>query len=388
MTSHHLSPLQNDNRVVEMDIIRGFALFGVLLVNMTMIDATMYSYVSSAFDLINPVARFSALMIHLFAVGKFYTLFSILFGLGFYYFMNKSDGTLVSGHLFKRRLFALFCFGILHLVFVWYGDILHVYAITGAILLTSRNRRSQSLLITAILLFLLSTAMFAWLQGNGGTQLDMSNVVQEAENAYTQTSYMGMLKYRMTHELPMIAFNFLVVLPKILALFMFGYFIGKRRLFATLDDNLTLIKRVWRISGSVALICGLGYTLITGGFISEQLEGLAVVFDEVLTLSGAIFYATTLILLYRNAKFRKIVAPLRYSGKMALTNYLIQTICFTTLIYGYGAGLYGKIPYWAYFPIAVIFYIIQIGLSKWWLTHHKFGPMEKIWRQFTYWQSH
>lgn len=383
----YLSPLQNENRIVEIDIIRGFALFGVLLVNMTMIDATMYSYVSSAFDFSDPLTRISALMIHLFAVGKFYTLFSILFGLGFYYFMNKTDGTSVPNHLFKRRLFALFCFGILHLVFVWYGDILHVYAITGFVLLNSRNRSSQSLLKTSILLFVLSTAIFAMFQGSGGSQIDRHMVMQEAENAYTQSSYIGMLTYRLISELPSIAFNFLAVLPKILSLFMFGYFIGKSRIFASLDENLIRIKTTWRISGVVALLCGMGYTLITSGLAFENFEVMAVIFDEVLTISGALFYGTSLILLYRHAVFKKIVAPLRYSGKMALTNYLLQTICFTTLMYGYGAGLHGKMPYWAYFPIAFVFYVVQIGFSKWWLSYHKFGPMEWVWRRFTYWQS-
>lgn len=368
--------LQNKNRIIEMDIIRGFALFGVLLVNMTMIDATMYSYESPN------------LWIHLFAVGKFYTLFSMLFGLGFFYFMNKPDGTLVAGHLFKRRLIALFFFGLLHLVFVWYGDILHVYAITGAVLLNSRNRSVKALLKTSIFLFILSTVMFAWFRSSGGTQADMTIVMQDAEIAYTQTSYFSMLYYRVTHELPMIAFNFIAVLPKILSLFMFGYYIGKRQIFSALEENLPLIRRTWRFSGLIAMGCGLGYTLITGEFLALRLEMLAVVLDELLTISGALFYATSLILLYQSTRFRKLVSPLQFSGKMALTNYLVQTICFTSLFYGYGVGLYGKIPNWAYFPIAVTFYLIQISLSKWWLSHHTFGPMEKVWRKFTYSQSH
>lgn len=358
-----------------MDIIRGFALFGVLLVNMTMIDATMYSYESPS------------LLIHLFAVGKFYTLFSMLFGLGFFYFLNKPDGTLVAEHLFKRRLVALFFFGLLHLIFVWYGDILHVYAITGAVLLNNRNRSVKALLKTSILLFVLSTVMFAWFRSSGGTQVDMSSVMQDAETAYTQSSYFSMLRYRLTHELQMIAFNFVAVLPKILSLFLFGYYIGKRQIFSALEINLPLIRRTWRLSGIVALICGLGYTVTTGDFIDLRLDMLAVVFDEILTIGGALFYATSLILLYQSARFKSIVSPFQFSGKMALTNYLVQTICFTTLFYGYGAGLYGKIPNWAYFPIAVTFYLIQIGLSKWWLSHHAFGPMEKVWRKFTYSQN-
>jgi uncharacterized protein len=196
-----------------------------------------------------------------------------------------------------------------------------------------------------------------------------------------------MIFYRLTHELPLIAFNFIAVLPKILSLFMFGYYIGKRQILSSLEDHLSLIRRTWRLSGVFALVCGLGYTLIMGEYIALRLEMLAVLFDELLTLSGAFFYATSLILLYQSARFKKIVSPLQFPGKMALTNYLIQTICFTTLFYGYGAGLYGKIPDWAYFPLTITFYLIQICISKWWLSHHAFGPMEKVWRKFTYSQS-
>ncbi len=385
MRAHNLSPLQNENRVVEIDIIRGFALFGVLLVNLTMIDATMYSYVPSAFEYSDPLTRFSALLIHLFAVGKFYSLFSMLFGLGFFYFMNKTDGSPISGRLYVRRLIALFFFGILHLVCVWYGDILHVYAITGFVLLRNRNRSSESLLKISILLFLLSTAIFVMFQADGGnSQNGMFTALQKAEIAYTQTSYIGMLTYRLTNELPMIAFNFLAVLPKILSLFMFGYYIGKSRMFVSIDSNLEHIKFIWRISGAVALLSAVGYSVLT---INETFIAGAVVFDELLTISGALFYATSLIILYQNPVFKKVISPLKYSGKMALSNYLMQTICFTTLIYGYGAGLFGKIPYWAYFPIATLFYMGQIVISKWWLAHHKFGPMEYVWRRFTYSQS-
>ena len=381
------TPISKKNRIEQMDVIRGFALFGVLLVNLTMIDATMYTYSSSFNDTSGVFNQISAWMIHIFASGKFYTLFSILFGLGFYFFMNKNDGTFVENKLFARRLIALFFFGLLHVVFVWYGDILHVYAVTGAILLANRNKSPEKLLKTGIILFLLSTAIFVLASSMNGSQETFNPIVDEATIAYTQTSYLEMVVYRMTNEIPNLVLNLVFVIPKILSLFLFGYYIGKREIFKNLDENQLLIHRVWIRSLIVSVLCIIGYTLYDSPLIDANMQFISVLFDEVLTLSGALFYATTLIKIYKNDGGKRLLTPLRYSGQMALTNYLTQTIFFTTLINGYGFGLFGKIPQAGYFPIALSFYMLQCLFSVWWMNRYRFGPMEKVWRIFTYGQN-
>ena len=136
-------PIEKKKRVEQIDVIRGFALMGVLLVNMTMIDGTLFSSVDPGLEGINLIFQKA---IHFFAVGKFYTLFSMLFGLGFYYFMKKDEGERIGKKLYKRRLMALFCFGLLHLIFVWHGDILHVYALVGICLMLNTNTSSAKLL--------------------------------------------------------------------------------------------------------------------------------------------------------------------------------------------------------------------------------------------------
>jgi len=382
------TPTLKKNRIQQMDVIRGFALFGVLLVNMTMIDATMFSYSSSYLDSLGILNQFSAWMIHVFASGKFYTLFSMLFGLGFYFFMNKSDGTIVENKFFKRRLLALLFFGILHLIFVWYGDILHVYAITGALLLANKNKSPKQLLRTAAILFILSTAIFMLASGANSDVQDFNPVVDEAIAAYTQQSYFEMISYRLSYEIPNVLMNLIFVIPKILALFLLGYYVGKKEIFKNLDANRTLIHQVWVWGLVISVICGFGYTVSEYGMLGGSGPYLSVLFDEVLTLSGALFYATSLIKIYEKKWGAWLLTPLKHSGQMALTNYLTQTIFFTTLIYGYGFGWFGNIPQWAFFPIAVSFYAIQCAFSMWFMKRYTFGPVEKIWRGITYWKSH
>ncbi|ACB84336.1 DUF418 domain-containing protein [Natranaerobius thermophilus] len=149
MSAH--TPISEKNRISEIDIIRGVALFGVLLVNVVAFNFTLPAHLQGVTPLTNPlhlgsaIDRLSAVFIQLFAEGKFYTIFSFLFGLGFYIFISRAEEKgLDSRKLFKRRMLALLGFGILHLILVWYGDILHVYALGGFLLVLFRNKSERS----------------------------------------------------------------------------------------------------------------------------------------------------------------------------------------------------------------------------------------------------
>ena len=404
-----ISPVTVKNRVVQMDIIRGFALFGVLLVNITMIDATIFSYLSSPFQIEGTLNQLFAWLIHVLAVGKFYTMFSILFGLGFYFFMNKSNDTVVPPSLFLRRLGVLLLFGAFHLIFVWHGDILHTYAITGVLLLLYRNKDEKRILKTGLILFTVMTLFLALLsmpvaqeseisktdeQNSQNSKDEFSNLMQseleysESIYYYQQPSYQQMLQYRVKSEVPLVLMNLILIVPKILSLFLIGYYIGKRRLFHKLEENKTFIHKVWIHSLWCSILCIVLYTGIEGEYFFVDKRFLGSLADEISTLTLALFYITSLIKLYETKLGKKVIKPLRYTGQMALTNYLIQTIFFTTLVCGYGFNLFGKIEYWMYLPMAILFYSLQILLSKLWLSQFSQGPMEKLWRFITYWKTH
>lgn len=376
-------PIEKKKRVEQIDVIRGFALMGVLLVNMTMIDGTLYSSADPGLEGINLIFQKA---IHFFAVGKFYTLFSMLFGLGFYYFMKKDEGELIGKKLYKRRLMALFCFGLLHLMFVWHGDILHVYALVGIFLMLNTNTSSAKLLKRAIFLFILSTVMMVLLQsGSGGDAFAYDDIIKETTEVYTEGRYFEVVAFRVTQELPLIAMNFLFVLPKILCLFLLGYAVGKVQLFDHLEEHHKGVKRVWLTTGILFVLIGL---LLQINALHLLKINIIVLLDEVSTVVGALFYATSLILLYRTKIGKRLLTPLKYAGQMALTNYLVQTVVMTFFFYGYGFGQFEKLPYWTYIPMMLTLYGAQLVVSTLWMTRHRFGPMEKLWRTLTYGRSH
>jgi len=385
-------------RFEELDILRGFALFGVLLVNLTMMHTSQTGFSVSGMGL-EGINELSALGIELFFQGKFYTIFSILFGLGFYLFMNrKKDSKALANPLdmkpfFIRRMLVLLAFGILHMVLVWHGDILHTYAIIGLILLWRRNKTDESLLRGALIWLLIA----AFISGVLNAMIEVpvlhhamvtSEMVPYADGIYSQGSYMELLRYRVGREMQNSLVNLIFILPKILGLFYVGFYLGRKQLFQNLTGYREIIKKAFRYSAALSAVMILSLLFFrpyTGGEVPYYsfafLEGL---FEELLTLSGSAFYMSGLLLLLGLSTWKKIFNPLKYMGKMALTNYLAQTIFWSVIFNGYGFGLYGKLSYWSFFPLALGFFILQILLSKWWLSRRSTGPMEALWRKLTY----
>lgn len=342
------------NRIHEIDIIRGFALFGVLLVNLTMIDATLYGNSRTPFA------------IELFAQGKFYTIFAFLFGLGFHFF---SKGNFA----FKRRLWVLLIFGILHLVLVWYGDILHLYAITGFILIKSHHHSDKKLKRRVIGLFILSLMMYGFFAVDVPESSMVVEQIHQGEVVLSTGTYGQVILYRLTHEIPIVFVNLFFTLPKILLLFYLGVLVGRHGFFETIESQRPLIVKWNYMSG------GLFGILILGIFVFKTANRpvIEALLQELSTYVGSLFYLTTLI------RFSQIkgIRWLENAGKMALTNYLTQTIFWTLFFYGYGGGWFGVVSPKFYFPATVIFFCGQVVFSTWWIHKFKTGPMERLWRR-------
>lgn len=377
-----IQPTQVKTRLLEPDVIRGFALFGVLLVNLTMMNATIGGSVP-AYNTLSGVDACVSFFIHYFAQAKFYTIFAFLFGFGFYLFCDK-PAALRPDHYFKRRMYALLLFGIMHLVFVWSGDILHTYAICGFVLLSKAQKENFDPLKSGIRLILISILLMTVLTALTSlstTTMDMSM----GTIAYSKFSYLEMVKYRFKNELPYILLNLPFVMIRILGLFYLGFWVAKKRLFNHVEEHIVSIKKLFINSGGLFFLSIAIEHLLTGDspmhFALEIIKAFA---NEMGSILGAMFYVTGLLLLLSKPFTKKLVSPLRYTGRMALTHYLTQTLCFTTLYNGYGGGLFGKIPVYSYLPIAIGFYLLQLLLSKLWLKNHTFGPMEKMWRKLTY----
>ena len=367
-----------NKRLSELDAVRGFALFGVLLVNLTMVVSVMSGGIVSPFSHDDLLNRFSALLINVFAEGKFYTLFAILFGASFKLFIDqKSNGP----SLFKRRLFVLFIIGIAHLIFVWYGDILHVYAVTGAVLLANHLQSKERKLKVGIAIFVFSTLLFAWANSASQTYTDTSATTNAALVVFTQGTYLEVVKYRMKMELPNLIFNLPFVFTRIYGLFIFGTLLIEYAVLDNLRTHANLRTKLWQYTLAASAVLASIKLVLESIAASPFLTHFV---SEWLTLSLALFYGLSILRLYYRG-YRMMW--LQCMGRMALTHYLVQTVCFTTLYYGYGGGFYEKLPFYATIPLALSIYVLQGMVGYLWLKRFKQGPVEFVWRTFTYAKS-
>ncbi|MDC2865699.1 DUF418 domain-containing protein [Bacillus sp. BP-3] len=377
-----MNSISQNERIHSIDMIRGIAILGIFLVNwptLAGIESRDLTTVYEGFD------RYIRLFYDLFVQTKFYTIFSFLFGLGFYIFMKRAEGK--TNHpklLFIRRLLILFLFGFLHYVLLWDGDILHNYAISGLVLLLFYKRQPKTLLIWSLVLlsiwelFVLMLNLVALNMTPGALDALSAPVVPLLDwNLQVQDRFTTFYSEEISGSL--------IMLPETVGLFLLGLYAGKKEMFRRVNEIDTKLKK-WQIITFLA-------TLPTWGIIITYftMNELYVPFSMIsfITLSGKtlfIFYIFTLMRLLQHAKWQKVFRPFQYVGRMALTNYISQTIV-TLFVFGLLFKMNITFPLWGGILFCISFYIIQIFISRWWLSRYQYGPLEYIWRLGTYGKS-
>ncbi|WP_257347585.1 DUF418 domain-containing protein [Pseudalkalibacillus decolorationis] len=390
-----LAPITTNERIESLDIIRGFALLGIFLVNMPAFFAPALKYdlygLTPEYDGIDQWVR---LIFDLFVQAKFYPMFSFLFGLGFYIFLTRAEqNTERPKLLFGLRLLILLLFGLLHLVLFWYGDILHTYAISGFFLLFFYKRKAKTVLIWALALISLFYVFMAsplllpeslLERSNEWNQSVGSEKVEEAVQIYKHKTYMELISYRYTNEVVPILENIPYSIPHILGLFLLGLYIGKKGILANPSQHKRFIRLTWMISGLIAIPFSIWLAAI-------QLDTLNygayhdIVSLFVLTVGGPFltsFYVFSFVLLLQNGRWRKVLDPIGTTGRMALTNYLAQTVITLVIILGF--ELYNELSITTGLLLTLVIYGLQVVFSVFWLKHFRFGPLEWVWRSLTY----
>ena len=183
---------------------------------------------------------------------------------------------------------------------------------------------------------------------------------------------------------PFMAFN-------VLAMMLLGLYAGARRIFDDIPHHLPFIRKLWIWGLIVGVIGNLVY-VIAGQAANRSDPSPQLILALVGQTFGApalsLFYMTSLVLLTQTVTWERRLRPLASVGRMAISNYLLQTLICTTLFYGYGFGLYGQVGAATGVLLTIAIYALQIPLSVWWLRHFRFGPVEWLWRSLTYgeWQ--
>jgi uncharacterized protein len=399
MTLHEKTviPVQPNERVETIDILRGFALFGILLVNMMYFAWPVYTEVMGT-PWTQPLDKAASWFVSFFAAGKFFTLFSFLFGLGLALQMQRAEAKgIATVPLYVRRLLVLLLMGVAHVVLLWWGDILTYYAILGFILLLFRNTKPRRLLVGAfvslLIPLLLNMGFTSLLMLSDSSQFASTQEIEaqyravyaQAITTYQNGSFAAMTEQRIQDYLfALLGQVFNGSLFIVLAMFLLGLYVGKQRLLHNAKEHLTLFRKTFVWTG----LMGLAGTILEALFLST-VSVLEPTFLGLLGLTGytvgapalSLCYASGLVLLAQRVKQLNVLAPL---GRTALSNYLLQSILCTTLFYGYGFNLYGKVGSLLGIVITVVIFALQIPLSHGWLRYFRFGPAEWLWRTLTY----
>jgi len=388
-------------RMQILDVLRGFALAGILIINAMSILAVKGSTPAFTID-IPSIDRLLQDAILFFVESKFFTLFSLLFGIGFAIQIQSAErqGTAFIPRI-SRRMIGLLVFGLLHIALLWDGDILVIYAITGSILIAFRTCSNRTirrwviglLAVPGVLVFVVfCTTLVVRLTEAGAealSQSDQSLAQEFANTAATQklveSGFFEATSVRVQSYMDLLPL-LLSRIPTVLAMFLIGLYLGRSNFIRELPQKSELLKRIrfWGLSLGFSLML---LIVLATKFLPATSALVAIIEDQY--LAGPILclgYAAAMTLAYLRNPNRKLFIGFATVGRMALTNYLTQSLILTGLAYGWGFGLAMQLSGPQVLLISVVLFVTQILVSRLWLSKFGFGPLEWIWRCITYWR--
>jgi uncharacterized protein len=397
------TPVPSGERIAALDVLRGLALLGIFIMNM---PGFSHSPFAAPVPEASAAERLVAALRETLFAGKFNLLFGLLFGIGFALQMARlrrgaakpSDAIRV----YARRLVFLLAIGIVHAMLLWPGDVLVVYAVLGFALLALERLSDRGLLvlIAACLLFpalaeLARTALFSIATGTVAAfeyqQLAASNdlafghgsfldAVAETARvfAWSYASPLGLLAY---------AAYYVQMATGILA----GFIIGRRGWHGGRPPGASALARAQR--SALALVVGAIVVAVAASTMRAELPGpgptaalfVATFAQTIERAALATFYALTVLRVVGGRGVPRWLRPFECAGRMPLSNYLLQTVLASFVFYGWGLGLWGRAGPAAETLLALaLFVFVQLPLSLWWLGRFRSGPLEYLWRRFTY----
>lgn len=401
MTSQLITPLQAKQRIDFIDILRGFALFGVLVINIYTFSQPPSGHIGSSYNDLHGFQEIFAWFINIFITGKFYTIFSFLFGLGFAIqierLRSKTDKYI---SIYVRRLFILIAIGFIHAIFLYTGDILKLYALNGFLLLLFRNSSPKKIFIWAaslsfVMILIFSAATISDM--NQSAESDSTEIETKSDDrlthkekeviwskTYESGSFYEITKTRIEILYDVEMISFYIISPfVILPLFLMGAYFGKKKIFQNLKANKKLFRKMqlWGLLFGILLSAA----LVAESILYDNESGTLKSFiSQLNNIAMASFLVGSAVLLFLNNKLSALYKPLKCLGQSALSNYLLQSLVFGMLMFNYGFGFAGKFNVSEIFCIAVALFILQAYLSVLWMNKFRFGPAEWLWRSLTY----
>lgn len=385
---------KKSNRIAVIDVLRGFTLLGIILVHFTeQYYAGQPPKVHENYGAHNLADMIVLGFIGIFISGKFFMIFSFLFGMSFFIQLDKSDGSPAFLFRFAWRLIVLFIIGLVHHLH-YRGDILTIYAVLGFGLLLCYKLPDKFLLVLALLLVFDTPAIlqrtFDILLSNSASPFPIGDE-KELEIYYSTLksgSYLDMLRANFYEFKP--KFDFQILSGRLyitMGLFLLGLYAGRKKVFENIPFFKKLIRLgLWMLLGCV-VFAGLLALII---FVAKVEMSQAVQFllggtvYDVFNIALAAIYVGLIVTAFQREKWHRRLMNFYEVGRMGLTSYLMQALIGTWLLFSYGLALLGNFGASVWVAISLIVFILQIIFSKWWLGRFQYGPVEWLWRSLTY----
>jgi uncharacterized protein len=367
MNKQLIEPVGAPDRIISLDVLRGFAVLGILVMNVQSFSMISAAYINpTAYGDLTGINKWVWISSHIFADQKFLTLFSLLFGAA-------------------------------HAYLFWYGDILFSYALCALVAILFRNLSPKVLFISGLIVFSIASLIYLFFglswnfmppEAHQGIQIGWmptSEMIDKEIAAY-RSGWLGQMFFRFRESINFQTFIFLIYTGwRAGGLMLMGMAFFKWGILTNERSTAYYIK--------LSLICFLiGIPLIVLGIIRNFDAGWTAEYSMFFgwqynywgSLMLALSYIGIILLISKRFEESKLIQAVAAVGRLALTNYLLQTFICTFIFYGHGLGLYGSIDRWLQLIIVAVIWIFQLVASPIWLRYYQFGPAEWMWRSLTY----
>jgi uncharacterized protein len=386
-------------RIASLDILRGFAVPGILIMNIQ-----SFAMIGSAY--INPTSygdftglnKWVWILSAVFANEKFMSIFSMLFGAGVLLFISTANIKGINYKIFHyRRMLFLFIFGMLHAYLIWYGDILVAYSLCGMLVYVFRNKKPLTLIMWSALFFIvpvlinffIGLSVLYWpqeaiLEFNAEWRPESSAALSEI-NAM-RGGWIAQMQYRVASAFWMQTFLMLWWgFWRIMAMMLLGMALFKWNVLQAQKSKHFYLKMLIIGSSTGIALCSWGvYDNFRAGWVFHYSMFWGSIHNYIGSVALALGYIAAVMLLVNSQGFQKLKKLLSNVGRMAFSNYIIMSFLGMFIFYGNGLGLFGKVERIGQLGITLAIWIVLFVFSALWLKYYKMGPLEWLWRILTY----
>ncbi len=395
------SPVEVADRIESLDVLRGFAVLGILVMNIQAFAMPGAAYLNpTAYGDLNGVNFFTWLVSYLLVDQKFMSIFSMLFGAGVCLFADRAEvRSGRSAGLHYRRTFYLLVFGLLHAYFLWSGDILVAYALCGSVIFLFRNRSPRTLVVVGLAVFaaasLISIAI--GMTTEFIPEKDVAEIVAvwapdaakiDAELLAYRGGWFAQQARRTSDTLGIHT----TVLPievfwQSAGIMLMGMALYRWHILSAVrNDRFYCCLALIGFGVGVPVVAAGAWWNFSAGWNWERSMFLGSQFNYWGSLAMALGYIGLVMLAVRRGWFSALQTRLAAAGRMAFTNYIAQTLICTTIFYGHGFGFFGRVDRWQQAIVVIAVWGIQLWWSPLLMKRFRYGPLEWSWRALTYWR--